>query len=361
MSNISLLPKPANKGRLSTIDILTGPVIPPIDRLRMMNEDDFEDLVLEWAHEYLQDKYDKIRQFGGSGDKGRDVIGYYKDGEIDIYQCKQYSSLLSPSTFWVELGKLCFYTFEGEYKKPKSYFIVTSLGLGPTLLDLLDNPKKINPLLINAWEDKCKGKIKKGHDSLTIKLKQYIEAFDFSILRDKSPLELIEEFRQTRGYASRFGGGLIKTRDLIPNPLAKVHARELNYTKLLFQAYSKKTSKTIGDINTLKTVSNEWLIHFEKERKSFYSTESLDKFSRDNFSYLSVLPFDELKEDSLVVLENRLSTCQFTDDIERLSDSKNALIQQEFSSNPLHKEIRPLDKAGMCHYLANEKKIKWEK
>ena len=145
MSTISLLPKPANKGRLSTIDILTGPVIPHIDRLRMMNEDDFEDLVLEWAHEYLQGKYDKIRQFGGSGDKGRDVLGYYKDGEIDIYQCKQYSSLLSPSTFWVELGKLCYYTFEGEYKIPKNYFIVTSLGLGPTLLDLLDNPKKINP------------------------------------------------------------------------------------------------------------------------------------------------------------------------------------------------------------------------
>ena len=361
MNKLENIPKPKGKGRLSTNEILGGQFTPAIERMRSLSEDEFEDLVLEWADGYLDKKYDKIRQYGGSGDKGRDIVGFYSNGDIDIYQCKHYSAILGPANFWIELGKLCHYSYTNQYKVPKSYYIVTTKGVGTKLLDYIENPSEFNDLLIAEWKDKCETKIKSTKTILTKEFKEYIENFDFSIVKDKSPLELIEEHKKTTYYAQRFGGGLIKYRNLIPKPTKGIQKHELNYTTLLFEAYSTKTGVEIKNQTILEKTDKDLSIHFEDERTSYYCAESLDKFSRDNFADLTIPPFDELKEDSLLVLKAKLRLSSHSDTLDRLEDSKLAIMTQEFASNPLHKEIRNLDKAGMCHYLANEKSIKWKK
>ena len=355
------IPKPQGKGRLSTHEILNGQIIPALDRLSAISEDEFEDLVLEWVDGFLTNKYHRVREFGGSGDKGRDVVGYYDDGKIDLYQCKHYSSPLSPSQVWVELGKIAYYTFIGDYKIPKSYFFVTTKGVGPKLLDLIDNPSKFNSELIKGWDGKCRDQIKSTKTVLSKDLKEYIENFDFSIIRDKSPLELINEHKQTPYYPQRFGGGLVNYREAIPTPTKELQSHELLYTKLLFQAYSKLKSKVIDNLVDLKALDDQLANHFEEERKSFYCTESLEKFSRDNFADIKSPPFEEMKEDCLILLRSILTLSLRSEDLERLEESKLGLMSKEFASNPLHSEIRHLDKAGMCHYLANEEKVKWEK
>ncbi|MBI0401124.1 ABC-three component system protein [Cyclobacterium marinum] len=361
MITVNEIPKPQGRGRLSTHEILNGQIIPAIDRLSSISEDEFEDLVLEWVDGYLTKKYHRVREFGGSGDKGRDVVGYYENGEIDFYQCKHYSSPLSPAQIWIELGKIAFYTFNGDYKTPKSYFFVTTKGVGPKLLDLIDNPSKFNSELLKEWDDKCRDKIKASKTFLTKDLKEHIEKFDFSIVKDKSPLELINEHKTTSYYPQRFGGGLVKYREIIPNPSQELQPHELIYTKLLFQAYSKLKNKVVENLVDLKNLDQELVSHFEEERKSFYCTESLEKFSRDNFADITSPPFEEMKEDCLMILRSILILSERDDDLERLQESKLGLMSKEFASNPLHSEIRHLDKAGMCHYLANQEKIKWEK
>ncbi len=361
MNKFQNIPKPQGKGRLSTNDILGGQITPAIERMRSLSEDEFEDLVLEWADGFLNNKYDKIRQYGGSGDKGRDIVGFYQNEDIDIYQCKHYSAILSPALFWVELGKLCHYTFTKQYKIPKAYYIVTTKGVGPKLLDYINNPTEFNDLLISEWEDKCESKIKSTKTILTKAFKKYIENFDFSIIKDKSPLELINEHKQTTYYPQRFGGGLIKYRNLIPKPTKTIQKHELNYTTLLFDAYSTKTGVDIKNQKELETTNKDLAEHFEEERTSFYCTESLDRFSRDNFADLATPPFEELKEDSLLVIKSKLRLSTYIEAFERLEDAKLEILSQQFTSNPLHKEIRNLDKVGMCHYLANEKSVKWKK
>ena len=361
MVNMQDISKPKGKGRLSTNEILSGQIIPAIDRLSTISEDDFEDLVLEWADGYLSKKYDKVREFGGAGDKGRDVVGYYPEGQMDFFQCKRYAVPLSPSQIWIELGKIIYYSFDKHYKSPKTYYFVTSKGVGPKLLDLIEKPEQINQKLIDEWDDKCKNKIKATPTILSDELKDYIVSFDFSIIKDKSPLELISEHRQTIYYSQRFGGGLVKYRDVIPSPLMNVQAHELPYTNLLYTAYSKHTNHKIDNKAELEKISIDLGEHFEEERTSFYCAESLEKFSRDNFADFVKLPFEEMKEDSLVMLKSLLRLSTHSDDLNRLEESKLQLMNKEFTSNPLHREIRNLDKAGMCHYLANENKIKWEK
>ena len=361
MNKFENIPKPKGKGRLSTNEILGGQITPVIERMRSLSEDEFEDLVLEWADGYLNSKYNKVRQYGGSGDKGRDIVGFYKNGDIDIYQCKHYSTILSPSKFWIELGKLCHYTYTKQYKIPKSYYIVTTKGVGTKLLDYIDNPSEFNNLLIAEWKDKCEDKIKSTKTILTKEFKEYIKKFDFSIIKDKSPLELIKEHKKTAYYPQRFGGGLIKYRNLIPKPTQTIQKHELNYTTLLFEAYSAKMGVEIKNKKTLEGTSKDLAEHFEEERTSFYCTESLDRFSRDNFADLRTSPFEEMKEDSLLVLKSKLMLSTYIEALDRLEEAKLEILSQQFTSNPLHKEIRNLDKVGICHYLANEKSIKWKK
>lgn len=362
MIKLNNIPKPKGKGRLSIQEILGGTVEPAINKMRRISADDFEDLIYEWIDEYLNSKYDKIQQYGGAGDKGRDIVGFYTNGKIDIYQCKHYSSLLSPSEFWVELGKLCYYTFNKDYPIPEKYVIMTSRGVGPKLLDYINNPTRINNDLIIEWDDKCKSEITKIKDiNLTGVFKTYVSNFDFSILKNKVPQELINEYKKTSYYPQRFGGGLIKYRDVIPPPAKKIEKRELNYTNLLFEAYSDEIGKSITKKSELEKISPQFSEHLEEERASFYCTESLERFSRDNFADLKVQPFTEMKDDSLALLKSKLRISSFVKSLDRLDEAKLCVAQQAFSGNPLHREIRALDKTGMCHYLANEKKLKWKK
>ena len=99
---------PKGNNRLTNNEILQGEPISPIDRLKLMDEDTFEDFITEWTY-YLNNKYVRVKQRRGPGDKGRDVVGVYKNGAEDIYQCKHYKEPLTPSQIWIEFGKLCYY------------------------------------------------------------------------------------------------------------------------------------------------------------------------------------------------------------------------------------------------------------
>jgi hypothetical protein len=50
-------------------------------------------------------------------DKGCDVVGIPQVGSLEWanFQCKHYDHPLMPSEVWVELGKVCFYTYIGDY------------------------------------------------------------------------------------------------------------------------------------------------------------------------------------------------------------------------------------------------------
>lgn len=128
-------------------------------RLKTMGEDEFERVVGEWAYSCLrkEKKYSNVALLGGSGDSGRDLVAYIDDNmqKFDIYQCKRYEKPLSPSTYMIEFGKLCYYTYIGEYVVPNKYYIVASNGIGQSLRKLIEHPKQINTELINTWDEKC--------------------------------------------------------------------------------------------------------------------------------------------------------------------------------------------------------------
>lgn len=171
--------------------------IAPIDKVHIMDEDSFEHFTLEWLYGCKKDKYSSIMRIGGAGDKGRDVIAYRKDGGVDYFQCKHYNSALAPSNYYLELGKLCYYTYTKDIPLPKSYYIVASNDIGPTLQDLLDNSAQLLSSLLDNWDTYCRFKITKSKEiNLDADLLGYIRSFDFSIIKTYPIAQIIDEHQR---------------------------------------------------------------------------------------------------------------------------------------------------------------------
>lgn len=353
--------EPEIKIKLSNTDLLLGKAIEPIKRLQVISAGDFEDLVREWICGYLKIKYPKVRRCGGAGDMGRDVISYvnYDDRENlvwDNFQCKYYSSTLSASKIWIELGKLCYYTFKKEYSVPRKYYFVTPKGISTSLINLIDYPHKLKEQLISEWDDKCRTKITSGKNiELVGDFLSYVERFDFSIIDDIDPQDLIDQHSETKYFYYRFGG-IHKTRPEPINPPINIGATELKYVKKLLEAYSDNNKSIIKDTKEL-LVYSKYYKHFSRQRKCFYSAESLMKFERDTLPP-GVDAFKDLKEE---VYDGVVDTVEseHEDGFEKVKEVCKVARNLNMPSYPLYTSIKGNDLSGLCHHLANEDKISW--
>lgn len=352
---------PKKYKRLNNSMLLKGSGIPALKQLQVISADDFEAVVLEWATDYLKDKYEHVIKIGGAGDKGRDVIGYYSVEKkvCDYYQCKHYKVPLGVSTVYLELAKLCYYTYNKEIPIPKNYYFVAPQGITSHVQNFIDNPNIVNDELKKHWNNNCKTSItKKKEVQLEGDFLEYVNKFDFGILRCKAPNELISEHAETNWHASRFGNGLRSTRDYIMKACDKVDAKENIYVEQLLKAYSDKLGKKVIDSKELSSMNIDLKNHFNESRNAFYCAESLLEFERDKLSIVEVSPFDELKDEIYTVVKTTLRLEHTNAYIKVLKTTESA-IKNEYSSNALHGELKNEDKEGICHHLVNEEKIKW--
>jgi len=337
-------------------NIMYGKMMPPQERLSSMSDKEFERIVEEWAHGYLKEKYTEVRRIGGSGDKGRDIICYYENGDIDIYQCKHYHTTLNPGNFWVEFGKLCYYTFKNEYKVPIAYYIVASSTIGQTFSDLLDNTSKINSGLIMNWDKCCKNKITKTENlELGDELKDYISKFNFSIVKNLSILTLLEQYKTTPWFKYRFGKELIKKpKPEIPPKDLSDNEKKLGYINQLIKVYTDCSKGIINNLNDLKG-NTQLYDHFTRQRISYYSAQTLKRFSRDElldegiYSDIKNEIYNSVIDISLEQYENGYKRLT-----ETLSEARKILLANDELGN-----IHPNDKCGVCHELVNDLKLKW--
>lgn len=363
VENIIEPPRPIIKQNISNNDILLGKPIPPIDRLKYISSDDFEELISEWIYGYLIEikgkVYSKIKRNGGAGDKGRDVIAVYENDDWDNYQCKYYKDPLMPTNIYLELGKLCYYTFIKDYTIPQNYYFVSPKGVGPTLNDLIDNPKNLNKELIDNWNKYCRYNITdKKEILLEDKFLDYVEKFDFNIISSIEPQELIEQFRQTRYFALRFGGGLTKTRPVDIKPPSDIRDSELTYTGQIFLAYSEHKKNSITSVTDLETYP-ELKSHFQRQRENFYCADSLNQFSRDALPIESNC-FENFKNEIFDGVIEIVSS-DHSDGYEKLQATIQESVRVSISNSPLQSYIKLKDKKGICHHLVNESRIKWVK
>ena len=340
--------------------VINGIPIPKEMRVRGFSSDEWEVFVEEWASAGISTLYKLIRRHSGAGDMGIDVAGYVDDvgllGVWDNFQCKRYSSPLSPSMVWVEFGKIIYYSFKGEYVPPRKYYFVAPNGVGTTLSKLMDKHDELKEEIRSNWNRYCRSGITDTTDiSLTGELLEWYEGFDFSIFSQKTLVELIKEHAQTPFHTVRFGGGLGSRPD--PDaPPEDLTEKESRYIRKIFDAYSNHLKIEINDVLDITSSSKPELNkNLLRQRERFYSAESLRAFARD-----TVPPgtFDKLKDE---ILDGVIDICEniHSDGLARMNEVIRESTHIALTSNPLVSVTHTKDRQGICHQLANEGKLTW--
>lgn len=350
-------PKPMST---SASNVATGKLIPPTDMLKLFSASQWEDFVLEWA-DSLRKEYNRVERCGGAGDMGRDVIAFAlaKEGSTvwDNYQCKHYDHALRPSDIWLELRKLVYYTYSGEFSYPRNYFFVAPQGAGTTLANLFRKPEKLREGLFQNWENYCtQGITRTKRIPLDDAITGYINSLDLGIIGYIPPLRIIEQHAKTRYYVSRFGGGLPDRPDAPPPPDKPV-AEELGYISKLMEAYGDHLKR---DVNVLADISNDMDLreHYVDSRVQFYSAESLRSFSRD---YLPPGEFQKLQDEVHEAIKDDIRDDHPSGYKRLLAVVKTARFVQ-LTAHALVSKLTLRDRGGICHQLANDKtEVRWVK
>jgi hypothetical protein len=338
-------------GKLDPHIVASGPAIPPIERVALFSEEQWEHFTDEWAASLTD--YAKVERASGAGDKGCDIVAFPVEGGAvwDNYQCKHYDKPLTPTDIWVELGKICHYSFIGDYTVPRKYRFVAPRNIGTKLASYFRKPATLKTELLKIWDDKCKDDIKSVPAPLTAELREHIEKIDFGIFGYLPVLDLIEQHKKTPHFIARFGLGL-PARSPVDPPPGIPTADETRYVQQLFEAYSDNKGRQITLSEDLPASLHK---HFNRSRESFYSAEALRNFSRDN------LPSGEFENLQEQIYTGVADTCEGVHacGLTRLIATTNRAADLSITSSPLMGKTEITDLHGICHQLANVDRLTW--
>jgi hypothetical protein len=337
--------------------VSSGIPIPKTKRIELFSPVEWEEFTEEWGLS-LKSDYQSVRRFAGSGDKGLDVVGFVVgntfEGGWDNYQCKHYDHPLYPSDVWIEIGKIIFYSYSGEYPAPRKHYFIGSKGIGTSLAKLLAAPQKLKSEVRKNWAGYCEKSISDRIDlPLSEDLLTYFEDFDFGIFSSKTLAELIDGHTRTPFHSVRFGGGL-PLRPASKKPPQKISPSESRYVQQIFEAYADHVGEPINDVSALS--SRPVLEHdFLRQRERFYQAESLRNFARDTVPEGT---FEDLQED---VFQGVVDVCEsdHADGLARMRATLAQSAQLVVASSPLSSVTKSRDKQGICHQLANDDRLIW--
>lgn len=342
------------------VPVSGGMAFPVADLIQTFKPEVWEDFTEEWAHSQEQ-KYRKVIRYTGAGDMGLDILCFHTDeffaGPWDNVQCKRYACQLQPAQVNIELGKIVYYSFKGEYPPPSKYFFAASKGLGLKLKKLLAKPKELKEELRAQWSKHCELKITDTASvPLTGDLLAYFEKFDFTIFSTITVAEMIKGHASTVFYERRFGGGTFPERPPILQPPSTIQEQESRYIQQLFEVYSEKLSSQLSTPDHLSQ-HPDLLRHFNRSREVFYHAESLRNFPRD-----SVDPgaFDAIRDEIYHGCVD-VYDMEHANGMERVLSTISHATSLIPNCNALCVRVQTKDKQGLCHHLANEDRFTWVK
>lgn len=349
------MPVPAVPASINVDTTVGGHPIQPIERIKLFDDQQWEEFIHEWVHS-LKDDYESVERCSGAGDMGRDIVAICAGGRSgwDNYQCKHYDHRLTPSDIWIELGKLIYYTFQGNYTVPRRYVFVAPQGVGTKLSNLLRDPEKLRSELFSNWNSKCRENIT---STATIELdgalKAHAEALDFSIFCAASPITIIEQHAKTRWHTIRFGGGL-PPRPPVSLPPAEPTENEARYVRQLLDAYGDHLGCTLSGLLDLedRPILQD---HFKDSRREFYAAEALRTFSRDTLPFGE---FEKLQEEIHSGVKDEIRS-NHSDGYHRVVATTKMARLLPITAHPLSNRMTIWDRAGICHQLANDDEITW--
>lgn len=353
------LKSPENTNALTASKVNRTTPFPPQQLILLFSPNEWEVFISEWAY-YQKEKYHSATKFGGSKDFGIDVACFTtKNGFLgpwDNYQCKHYKkAALAPSDAIPEIGKILWHIYNGRLTAPSNYYFFAPKDVGTSLKRLLLNADSLKSKVKTEWDNWCSQSITSTENiELTADFLAFVEAFDFSIFQYKSHLEVIEEHRQTPYFIERFGGGL-QDRPESRKPPVSPDRVENRYLEQLYEAYSDNLSTVVmpTNIDEYPKLSD----HLNRSRETFYEAESLKAFARDSVPQGT---FEKLQDQVFYGVKD-VEEETHADGLKRVKEVVKTAASLNVNANGLIDVVEVKDLHGICHQLANEDRLIWNK
>lgn len=336
---------------------LTGPPVPPAQRVYNYCPDEWESFVAEWVTG-LTTSYEQIKGLGGPGDRGVDVAAFKTErgfeGAWDCFQAKHYEKALSPSDAIPEMLKLFRSAVDKYYVLPDHYFFVAPRGCGQSLNRLLSKPSELQKKFLDMID--TRGPVTKTLDDSTLQaIRDLAATTNFSMFRSVELNELLKVHQETPYFAARFGTSL-PARPPVGETPATPAPEEAIYIKKLVAIYAEQDPASCIDV-TSSAKHKIYGSHLQRQRESFYSAEALRLYARD------AVPdgtYELLQED---IYHGVIDTAEadYATGMERL---RAVLIQSgnlDLGAHTLISRSRMEDRKGICHQLANADSLTWVK
>lgn len=320
-----------------------------------LTDEELEHFVDDWISCRTKG-YVEVAMFSGAGDLGRDVVGFLSkkrhEGPWHNYQCKQYGRKLPTEIAILEIGKILYYAYQGEFSIPERYFFVAPRGVNRNLEKLIYNPNQFKSKLIDEWDQYCSMKIIDGSETpLDSGLKALIYAFDFSTIERLTLDNILKDFCIQPVLHKWFG------EELGPAPKGQtpveVQDLELPYIKQLVGAYSQRCGQTFADYKEVEG-HPDYGNHLSLQRERFYDADAFKRFYRDNTEPDVLDSFEKDIYHGIIDTFN----AEHKDSLARV----NAVMAQASTvqaAGPIAKYARVPIKQGVCHHFANEGDLIW--
>ena len=325
--------------------------------VRTLPADRLEDFVNDWLANRVTD-YVSHELWRGTGDMGRDVVGYVTaermEGPWDNFQCKQLSSTLSETAAFVELGKIFMHSAADAYSLPRSYTFVAPRGVTRAVQQLIAHPERFRKEFLGRWNSDIAGRLVEGQlIPLSAKIEARIDAFDFQQVHWLDAARLVDHPVAKPALVHWFGEDPGRSpRGTVP---AEIQLEESAYIGQLLRLYEERAACSYPTANSA-LASAEFGAHLRDQRTRFFDAVAFDHFYRNSTPDDYLVTFKDEIYHGVVDTHgeghpNRLA---------RLNQvMKTAAILQ--LSGILGKHAGPQVKQGTCHQFANEGRLPWDR
>ncbi|MFF1932014.1 ABC-three component system protein [Streptomyces sp. NPDC058228] len=333
------------------------PTLTPKQYLVHHSADQWEEFVYEWVMALKEAGYVDVVGMGGSNDRGADIAAFLTarktDGPWHCYQCKHYDKALGPATAYPEILKIHSAVAEQQYMELPERYVFVAPKIGGTLTQLLAKPSELK-LTFFAWTEKNTVKLLEeyGEGALQRALDRARQT-DFSCFEAGNLDKILEQHATTPHHVRRFGAPLPDRPAREPAPPEHA-AGETRYIQQLLDVYSEKWGYSSGSPDGARAHPKA-VRNLQRQREAFYCAEQLRVFARDS---VPTGTFESLQDDvhsGVVEVEER----DFDTGYERLHAVLDAARDMQLGANVLLPVVKPDDRKGICHQLANENRLTW--
>jgi hypothetical protein len=206
--------------------------------------------------------------------------------------------------------------------------------------------------VIDNWDVRVAGDVVDNEfHKLTGDLAAYVEQYDFSSFGYYTIEEMLEAHRQTAFWAERFGGMLPKPNPgITPDDMMQ---HETVYVGKLLEVYAETEGAAIIDVSDLDG-HPEWKDDLQKQRVRFFDAEAFIATYRDQTGPGTTEDFADQIADAI-----EPSLMSKGTGLDRLTKALT-IASITTPANVLSPQAKPRVKQGVCHQLANDKRVTWK-